>query len=381
MRKRIYLLLVSFSLMLCLLPLHTFATAGYVASVNSDVFHKANCYYVGKIKESNKIWFDTVEEAETSGRRGCYRCNPTAGRSSSSTISTTSNNVANTDYARGYTAGKASGEKEGYESGYSDGQSDMKTEMEAEIEEASKDASFNAYLFSLVLGAPFVAYIVSSISEKSRIKSENRLKDEIAELKKELNIERNKNTLRSANPGLTMPADIPPDVTLNLSCTPVKGRKTPERPFGEYTVYTTPNGKKYHCKYRCCNATNPVHLFKIPDGLTPCMNCVPAEMRFNRLPNWYLQIANPNQMTVKTISPPPKSAITTESKVGTATENGSSTAISFIGYQNGILILTFQSGGTYRYDNVPEGVYKEMLAAPSKGKFYHERIKDRYLQA
>ena len=47
-------------------------------------------------------------------------------------------------------------------------------------------------------------------------------------------------------------------------------------------------------------------------------------------------------------------------------------------YKNNALFLTFKTGSTYCYYNVPESVYKEMIAAPSKGRFYHERIKDQY---
>lgn len=55
-----------------------------------------------------------------------------------------------------------------------------------------------------------------------------------------------------------------------------------------------------------------------------------------------------------------------------------SSAISMIDYKGGTLILTFARGGTYYYCNVPRSVYEQMLAAPSKGKFFHEHIKDVY---
>jgi len=40
----------------------------YVASKNSKVYHLWNCPSVNRIKDDNKIWFDTVEEAEETGR-------------------------------------------------------------------------------------------------------------------------------------------------------------------------------------------------------------------------------------------------------------------------------------------------------------------------
>ena len=53
-----------------------YATTSFVASVNSDVYHVSSCFYVDRIKESNRIWFTSAEEAEASGRRGCSHCQP-----------------------------------------------------------------------------------------------------------------------------------------------------------------------------------------------------------------------------------------------------------------------------------------------------------------
>jgi hypothetical protein len=41
------------------------------------------------------------------------------------------------------------------------------------------------------------------------------------------------------------------------------------------------------------------------------------------------------------------------------------------------LHVRFRSGGRYYlYSNVPEGVHQEFLAAPSKGRFVHTRLKN-----
>jgi hypothetical protein len=42
------------------------------------------------------------------------------------------------------------------------------------------------------------------------------------------------------------------------------------------------------------------------------------------------------------------------------------------------LFVTFPSGLTYRYADVPEAEYDALLGAASKGVFFNERIKDRY---
>lgn len=43
-----------------------------------------------------------------------------------------------------------------------------------------------------------------------------------------------------------------------------------------------------------------------------------------------------------------------------------------------VLTLTFNSGGTYEYKDVPEEVFKDMLAAESVGKYFHSNIKGKY---
>jgi hypothetical protein len=42
------------------------------------------------------------------------------------------------------------------------------------------------------------------------------------------------------------------------------------------------------------------------------------------------------------------------------------------------LQIKFNSGGIYNYYNVPKRVYTTMLAAPSKGKYFHKNIKGKY---
>jgi KTSC domain-containing protein len=42
------------------------------------------------------------------------------------------------------------------------------------------------------------------------------------------------------------------------------------------------------------------------------------------------------------------------------------------------LDITFTSGKTYTYSNVPKSVYERFLRAPSKGQFFNDYIKDQY---
>lgn len=52
------------------------AEYAYVASVNSEVFHKPSCKYVAKIREHNLTGFETREDVVKSGRRPCKVCRP-----------------------------------------------------------------------------------------------------------------------------------------------------------------------------------------------------------------------------------------------------------------------------------------------------------------
>jgi endonuclease/exonuclease/phosphatase family metal-dependent hydrolase len=51
-------------------------SAGYAASVNSEVFHKAGCKSAAKISAKNLVRFKTREEAIQAGKRPCKECKP-----------------------------------------------------------------------------------------------------------------------------------------------------------------------------------------------------------------------------------------------------------------------------------------------------------------
>lgn len=53
------------------------AEAAYIGNINSQIFHYENCRFGGKrIKEVNRIYFDTRDEAIASGYRPCQVCKP-----------------------------------------------------------------------------------------------------------------------------------------------------------------------------------------------------------------------------------------------------------------------------------------------------------------
>lgn len=58
----------------------------------------------------------------------------------------------------------------------------------------------------------------------------------------------------------------------------------------------------------------------------------------------------------------------------------SSSSIRSVGYdpQRHILEIAFQGDGVYQYEDVSQNTYTGLMAAPSKGQYFAERIRDRY---
>jgi len=57
-----------------------------------------------------------------------------------------------------------------------------------------------------------------------------------------------------------------------------------------------------------------------------------------------------------------------------------SSALTSVSYSRNsrALDIRFVTGKTYRYFNVPPGVYERLREAPSKGAFFNAQIKERY---
>lgn len=56
----------------------------------------------------------------------------------------------------------------------------------------------------------------------------------------------------------------------------------------------------------------------------------------------------------------------------------SSSDIASVGYENGTLYIRFNSGGLYKYSDVPESAYHGLMSASSHGKYFHAYIKNSY---
>ncbi len=49
-----------------------------------------------------------------------------------------------------------------------------------------------------------------------------------------------------------------------------------------------------------------------------------------------------------------------------------------VSYANSTLHIRFHSGRLYVFFNVPKSVFNGLMSAPSKGKYFHANIRDRY---
>lgn len=57
-----------------------------------------------------------------------------------------------------------------------------------------------------------------------------------------------------------------------------------------------------------------------------------------------------------------------------------SSNLASVGYDilSAVLEIEFNSGAVYMYERVPQRVYKELMAAPSHGKYFAQHIKNKY---
>lgn len=55
-----------------------------------------------------------------------------------------------------------------------------------------------------------------------------------------------------------------------------------------------------------------------------------------------------------------------------------SSNIASVGHDGEHLYVSFKSGGTHRFDDVPSDTFDAMCGAESVGKFFHARIKGKH---
>lgn len=323
-------------------------------------------------------------------------------------------------YDRGHSDGQGYVEKEkdaSYEKGYKKGETDMLATFDDKYDKQLSSEKQTAWFVSiaamLFLGAPVVSAFTLLTQEKGynhqKQEMERRHRAEIEKLAGNLSAMKaavadaeNRYELLQSGFDPTKSACIPEGVKVVSLVLPVKGRAVKDRPYGDYTVYTSPQGTRYHCRYGCGNATRPVHFFARPANLPPCRNCVPRDMYPQPLPDWYLELigqkpspSHGTQQKDAIANPPkkeayeqvsfieaPRGATPVATRLGPADEEFTtirrSSFIRAVCYKGESLYVKTTDGGYFLYYKVPRPVYLDFMNAPSMGKFYRQHISGMY---
>ena len=113
---------------------------------------------------------------------------------------------------------------------------------------------------------------------------------EVAILKRMLEANRRLGILDRIAAGEDPEIILPPDVWLKQSFTSIKGKASNEYPYGEYTVFITSSGTRYHCRHDCVPTAHPMHFFDLSADAQPCSRCFKPGMYPQPRPAWYDRI-------------------------------------------------------------------------------------------
>lgn len=263
-----------------------------------------------------------------------------------------------------YDSGLQEGIEIGFDSGFSQGKSEGMQETEALLAE-ERTSGMTSTAVSVFATCGFFAFVIWYLLYR-----ENKPEKKIQTYKSKDNLpETYRDQLSKLLSAQKCQLDLPKDVYLSLNATPIKGRASFDRPFGDFTCYMAPNQLEYHKKFGCCNAESPVHLFKISSNVRPCKICI-GNLSGEGLPKWYIQL----QEQLKNIIGFGYSIPSPGSKVQRPAKKQFSSFISSYWYQDGTLYVKMKNGTVYSYFNVPQSVYDEMLSSESIGAFFNANV-------
>lgn len=397
MRKRIIALALIATMLFafpCAVTVYASQHSGlFIASDYSEAYHVLFCRDASKIGKS-RSYYTSTDEAEDDGKRPCQHCGSYIRIIRGDYTGTEQERELVDAYLKGYYAGENAGYisgsddwySDGYDHGYSAGTRDAKdqaqTEYEAKLEEEISSVYSKTFWISVFSFIPLIIFISCRIRavqdrkfDAERTSLRNQLKDAKLDYDQQILRIKNKSALNHASLDTEILARIPKDVHLLISCIPIKGTASKNRPFGDYTVYTTKGGKKYHCKCHCSGAELPVHFLECPPKLEPCSICVPKDMYLQPLPDWYLQITRMKPSNKRTDSPPTKPpAQKPVNRRTTSVGPAPSTGIDAAAYKDEVLYISFGNGKTFAFYDVPESVCRGMLETADCVTYYRMHI-------
>lgn len=169
---------------------------------------------------------------------------------------------------------------------------------------------------------------------------------------------------------------IPENVSLLSDGTPTVGHVSRYKPYGNYTVYISPKGTRFHKSLRCCPSGVPAHLFDIPPNILPCKNCASGLQGKTVVPDWYAGLTS--KTAPKKISSAPTVSSVPTFPDGHNAAGLKSSLLASAEYIDPVLYLTFKDGRKYAYYQVPQEIYQGLITAQSPGKYFHENIHNIY---
>ena len=225
--------------------------------------------------------------------------------------------------------------------------------MKPEVDRKIREARIMAVIITASVCLAVVISGATFLFKRHSDKLQQEHRQEMQRLKVEHRRDVNAAILRRMSGVDPDPLDLPEDVRLELKCTPIKGRSRSTHPYGDYTVFVSPGGHKYHCRRTCCGATIPVHYFDLPKKLSACMKCR-LPLTLESIPPWYLSMVHDPD-----------------------TEEDILLADWKVEFRDDALYMTGLDGVTYCYYNAPESLYQDLISDPSPERFFRENIKDK----
>lgn len=153
MRKRIFFLIITLSVLFSLFPVRALACGGFVALKGEKVYHSIYCTLVDGCSFSDLRWYDTSKQAESAGLKPCDECSEYSDWSFSCDYYEphwwTEDRLLWTAMEMEFDLGIEIGNENGYADGFSNGQTgyeySMKDYYELGYDEGYENGKNNGY--------------------------------------------------------------------------------------------------------------------------------------------------------------------------------------------------------------------------------------------
>lgn len=189
-------------------------------------------------------------------------------------------------YQKGRSAGYTFGKEAGYKEGYNDG---VLAHPDFSVYEKKLEIW---QIVACCLGIyGFVISIVAAVKIRNRnvliVKHQEQV-DEINKRVQALVVERDTCKYKQFVQNHEGAIVLPSSVKLEYECIPVTDDATPLFPYGRYTVFLNPVGRRFHRDPHCCESAIPIHEFRIDKTWKPCKKCGGYQPY---IPDWYLDLS------------------------------------------------------------------------------------------